>query len=117
MPVERGTNAIDDLLVGQVLAFVGDAKSGEPETGCRNAGHPTRIAAAAQIVACAIENLAGFVAGLLPEEETCLAFQIVEEGFIAAPGLPLRCDQVGRQKRTTANSSKRFDHLAAGHNG
>ena len=66
---------------GRIFALVGDAKSGEPEACSGDAGHAARIAAAVKVVASAIEHLAGLVAGLLPEEETGLAFEIVEESF------------------------------------
>ena len=81
-------NTLDNLRVRKVAALVGDAESGQPEAGSGNAGHAARIAAAVEIIARSIENLAGLVAGLLPEEETALAFEIVEKGFVATFRLP-----------------------------
>ena len=88
VPIECGSDALHNLRVRQVAALVGDAERGQAEAGRGNAGHAARIASAFEIVASAIEYLAGLLACLLPEEETALAFKIVEESFVAALRLP-----------------------------
>ena len=115
MPIERSSHTLNDLRVGKVAALVGDAERGQPEAGCGDAGHAARIAAAVEIVARAIENLAGFVACLLPEEETALALEIVEKSFIAAFRLPgTGGEELRGQKRTSAGGGEGLQDLATG---
>ena len=70
--VKRRAHAFHDLRVGQVAALIRDAQRGQAEAGGGDAGHARRIARAVEIVAGAIENLAGLWARLLPEEQACL---------------------------------------------
>ena len=102
-------------VVREELSLIGDAESGQAEAGGGDAGHAAWVAAAVQIIACAVEDLAGFVACLLPEEETRPTFKIVEEGFVSRFGLPL-IDDVGagegRKKRAAAGCGDRFSKLA-----
>jgi hypothetical protein len=116
VPIERVSNSLNDPRMGQVSALVGDAESGESETGCGDACHAARITSAPKIVASAVEYLAGLLAGLLPEEETTLVFEIVEEGLITALWLP-RCrgQKIRRQERTPAPSGQGFQNLSPGY--
>jgi hypothetical protein len=98
----------------KVAALVRDAKRGETESRRGNAGHASRVAVAVEVIARAIEYLAGLVAGLFPKKETSLALKIVEKCFVSAFGLPgTGSEESCWQQSTSTRSREGLQHLAA----
>src|SRR5271166_48347 len=83
MPVERGENAFANLRGGQPSAVVGDAQRRKTKAGGRDAGHPSRIARAIEVVARTVQDLTGLFAGLLPKEQACLPFEFIQKSIVA----------------------------------
>ena len=110
VPIQRGPHPLDNLRVRNVATAIGNRKRGEAEAGGGDAGHATTIARAGQIVAGAVENLAGGWAALLPEIQAGLPFQIVQKHLVFAgwsPGL----DRTGETKWRDSAAGRQRRHL------
>ena len=117
VPVQRRPDPLDYLRMRQIAAAIGNAQRSQAEPRGRYAGHGSRIAAASQVVARAIENLACFWAGLLPEKETALPLQIVKECLIFLARFP-RLTRKGHTpgcKGASGRRGQRCEHLAPVH--
>ena len=80
---EGAADLFEDWFGGLIRALVGDAESGEAEAGGGDRGHAAGVERAAIGVPFgAVENLAGVGAGLLSEEETAAALDVVEQGLV-----------------------------------
>jgi hypothetical protein len=66
----------------QVAAAIRDTERGQAKARGGDAGLAPRVARAGKIVARPVENLPGLRAGLLPEEQASLPFQVVQESLI-----------------------------------
>src|ERR1039458_334374 len=110
MPIERGEDALDYLLVRQVAALVGYAQRRQAEAGSGDAAHPSRVAFSAKIVARAIQDLAGILAALLPEKKAPLAFQFVHERFII-PAQPPGCIGKSNMRRRSEEHTSELQSL------
>jgi hypothetical protein len=107
MPIERGEDALDNLLVGQVTALVGYAQGCQAEASGSDAAHSSRVEFSAKIVLCAIQDLAGFLAALLPEKEATLALEVVQECFIVPAQPPGRICKNSTGRKECGSSQQR----------